>query len=211
MIPPASDAELLAAWHGGDGRAGDELVRRHFGAVYRFFVTKLDDGCEDLVQQTFLQCLASAGRYTGTGTVRSFLLGIARHQLYGVLRKRRRERHALERNDMSIERIMGSPATGLELRTRLDVLRVALRRLPVDLQIAVELSYWEDLRLAEIASVLEIPEGTVKSRLFRARAELRAAIESLAASDAVARAALADLDATADELGRSFARAAPRK
>lgn len=54
----------------------------------------------------------------------------------------------------------------------------ALQSLPLDLQILLELHYWEEMGLAELATLLEVPEGTVKSRLFRARQVLREALES---------------------------------
>lgn len=202
--PTKSDADLLAGWHAGDTHAGDELFRRHFAAVFRFFRTKLDEGIEDLVHQTFVKCMESAPRYRGTGSVRSFLIGIGRHQLYNFLRKRRRERRALELNFLSIEHIMGSPSSGLRLRDRQAVLLAALRRLPLDLQIVLELSYWEDLPLAEMAAVLEVPVGTVKSRLFRARAALRETIEGMKVPARLRAGTIHRLDETAAGLRTSL-------
>jgi RNA polymerase sigma factor (sigma-70 family) len=205
-----TDAELLEAWHRGDGRAGDELFRRHFGAVFRFFRAKLDDGIEDLVHQTFVRCLASAPRYRAIGSVRSFLIGIGRHVLYDGLRKKRRERRALELNFMSIDHIVGSPSIELRVRDRHDALLVALRKLPLDLQIILELSYWEELPTIEMAHVLEIPIGTVKSRLFRARKLLRQIVEELEVPEPVRAGALDRLDDTAVELGNSMVDASRR-
>ena len=60
------------------------------------------------------------------------------------------------------------------------LLNAALANIPVDDQIAIELAYWEELSGAEIAAVLEIPEPTARSRLVRARAKLRRALEQMA-------------------------------
>ena len=73
-------------------------------------------------------------------------------------------------------------------------MRRALRRLPVDLQITIELHYWEEMELEDIGKVLEIPGGTVKSRLFRARKLLREQVEQLEAGDALRESTVRDLD-----------------
>jgi RNA polymerase sigma-70 factor (ECF subfamily) len=82
---------------------------------------------------------------------------------------------------------VASPTGVIAQREDEQLLLSALRRLPVDVQITVELFYWEELPIADIAVVLEIAEGTVKSRLGRARAMLKLQIEALAASPGVAQ------------------------
>jgi RNA polymerase sigma-70 factor (ECF subfamily) len=170
------DAELLQAWRDGDASAGEALFARHFESVFRFFRTKVDHGVDDLVHQTFLRCVESASRYRGEGSFRAFVLGIARHQLYNSYRKQRRECRALGRNFLSIEHIMRSPHSLLQAQERSDVVLAALRELPFDLQTALELLYWENLSHVEMAEILDVPVGTVKSRLHRARKQLLQAL-----------------------------------
>jgi RNA polymerase sigma-70 factor (ECF subfamily) len=69
-----------------------------------------------------------------------------------------------------------------------------LRRIPLDLQILIELQYWEETTMREIAEILEIPSGTVKTRLARARALLREEIEAARAEPDVLRSTLDGLD-----------------
>ncbi|MBL4689062.1 MAG: hypothetical protein JKY37_31005 [Nannocystaceae bacterium] len=70
----------------------------------------------------------------------------------------------------------------------------ALRRLPLELQIAVELSYWESMPGADLAVVLDIPHGTVRSRLRRARELLKVEVERLAGNPALAESTLGDFE-----------------
>jgi RNA polymerase sigma-70 factor (ECF subfamily) len=178
----ADDFALLAAWQAGDARAGDDLVRRHFPAVYRFFRSKLPEAAEDLVQRTFLGCVAALPRVREEPGFRPFLFGIARNQL--LLELRHRTRHpTLPPLDTSIEDALG-PSLGAWLDARRDhrVLLQALRQIPIDHQIALELFYWEGLGIDAIASVLEVAPGTVKSRLARARANLAERFAALLAT-----------------------------
>ncbi len=192
--PEPTDAQLLHAWGEGDDAAGNTLVLRHFGVVYRFFASKLDTGVEDLAHQTFVACLDGRERFRGDASFRAYLLGTARHQLYRHFRKRRREHDALALHAMSAEQLTGSPSAALAARDEVRLLQLALRRIPLPLQILVELHYWEGLRMDEIAAVMEIPAGTVKSRLSRARASLREQILAADGSDALRRSTAQDFE-----------------
>jgi RNA polymerase sigma-70 factor (ECF subfamily) len=202
------DRELLSAWVGGDEDAGNELVRRHFSAVFRFFRSKIDDNVDDLTQRTFLACVSSAPSFRGDASFRAWVLGIARKQLLLHLRTRYRRERVFDPGAQSIrdvEPAMGtSPSGFVAERENEQLLLAALRRIPVDFQIAVELFYWEELQLTEIAEVLEIAVGTVKSRLGRARAMLREQIAALATSDDLRRATVDDLERWAKSLRGRF-------
>ena len=205
-----SDEELLAGWRAGDAAAGRELFGRHFPAVFRFFRNKVDDAAEDLTQQTFLTCLRGQEAFRGDASFRTFLFVIARRRLYDHLRERQRRGGgdaALEPGAASIADLHGvSPTRALALREEQELLLRALRRLPVDMQVAVELFYWEELPIPEIAAVLEAPTGTIKRRLQRARQELDAIMAELAGSEALLRSAVGDFDGWArglrERLGR---------
>jgi RNA polymerase sigma-70 factor (ECF subfamily) len=172
-VSSASDLELLEAWRGGDKVAGDALVERHFASVYRFFRRKLDvDTAKDLAQKTFLTGLEAERRIRDDLRFKAFVLGVARNILLQHLRAsgRKAEREAAVPDPESTAE---SPSRVVALRQEQQILLAALQALPVDLQMTIELHYWEDLTTREIAEVLEVPAGTVKWRLSRARELLR--------------------------------------
>lgn len=173
----ASDAELLAKWREGDNDAGNQLVERHFMTVYRFFANKVSEDADDLIQRTFLAAVEARDRVREGQNLRSYILGIARNTLYATLRKRRRGETPV--GDMTMADLDGSPSRIAAEREEEKILLQALRQIPVGLQTVVELYYWEQLSVGEISEILEIPAGTVKSRLFRARDALRERIESM--------------------------------
>ena len=197
----ASDLELLEAWRGGDKVAGDALVERHFASVYRFFRRKLDvDTAKDLAQKTFLTGLEAEARIRDDLRFKAFVLGVARNILLQHLRAsgRKAEREAAGPDPQSTAE---SPSRVVALRQEQQILLAALQALPVDLQMTIELHYWEDLTTREIAEVLEVPAGTVKWRLSRARELLRERI-----SDAVQEKDLRDSTlGRLDEWARSLA------
>jgi RNA polymerase sigma factor (sigma-70 family) len=182
-----SDRALLLAWRSGDEEAGNALVQRHFPVVFRFFRSKLEEGVEDLAQRTFLGCVESADAYRGEAPFRAYVLGIARRQLLVHLRAKYRNEALFDPATQSVQDFASpsgrSPSAVIAARDEERLLVAALRRLPVDFQIAVELFYWEELPLDEIAQVLEVALGTVKSRLGRARDMLRRHVAELAAQE----------------------------
>lgn len=181
--PRRDDFELLAAWSAGDELAGNTLVRRHFSSVYRFFRSKLDDNVEDLTQQVLLALVEGQARVREPGNFRAYLFGIARKTLLMHLRGRYRADKVFSPAEHSIHEIaITDPSIGELLTARRDqrLLVEALRSIPLDFQIVVELYYWEELSVAEIAEITEIAPGTVKSRLSRARAMLEGQLDQLA-------------------------------
>jgi DNA-directed RNA polymerase specialized sigma24 family protein len=93
-----------------------------------------------------------------------------------------------------------SPSGPLGRREEAAALLRALRSIPLEFQVVLELSYWEDMKAPEIAEVLEIPANTVRGRLSRARAALRQALAAAALSPTLLRSTLADLDGWAATL-----------
>lgn len=171
----SQDTELVAAWRGGDARAGEQLIQRHFDAVERFFRTKAAGEADELVQQTFLRCAEGRDRFRGEGSFKAFLFGIARNVLLEHVRAKARERRMVD-VDLGVTSIRDlAPGLSTAAWRHREQRRLieTLQTLPVELQMLLELAYWEELSEAELAAVLEIPRGTVKSRLFRARALLR--------------------------------------
>lgn len=176
-VPDVSEDETwLRAWQAGDKAAGERLFDRHYGAVTRFFGNKTSaaggDTIEDLIQRTFLRCLESVARLKDYSRFRAFLFGIARHVLLDHFRARTRDQ-MIDFETISAADLSPGLST-LQVRAQEDRrLLEALRTLPVDLQTVLELYYWEDMTASEIGEVLERPEGTVRTRIRRARTLLQ--------------------------------------
>jgi RNA polymerase sigma factor (sigma-70 family) len=205
----APDVELLERWRAGDEAAGRALVDRHFDGVCRFFRNKLDDDVDDLIQRTFLACLAHARDLRSETGFRAYLFAVARNELYAHLRRRHRDRERvpLEESAVADLGVVGSAVIAAHEEERL--LLQALRQIPLEAQIVIELHYWEGLGVAELATVLGVPEGTAKSRLRRGRARLEDCMRRLAASPGVLDSTLARLDDWASGLRAQVGIATP--
>jgi RNA polymerase sigma factor (sigma-70 family) len=190
------EAVLLEAWRAGDAGAGERLFRRYFDSIYWFFATKLDHGADDLAQDTFAAVLRNRERVGQRHSFRAYLFAVARSKLIDVLRTRGRQFDPLE---VSVADLGASLTSVLGRRQTHARLLAALRRLPVDLQLVLELHYFERMPGPEIAEALELPEGTVRSRLRRALAALRELLATDAGEDASAPPE-ADLERWAEEL-----------
>ncbi|MCH9684555.1 MAG: RNA polymerase sigma factor [Deltaproteobacteria bacterium] len=188
----SDDATMLAAWRDGDEEAGRALLVRHFKALSRFFRNKATGGVEDLIQRTMLVCLENADRLREASSFRAYLFTIARNELYRHYRRGRRD--ALDTSLHSVHDLQPSYATVLARREEERLLLTALRRLPIDLQVTVELFYWEGLTYAELGEVLGVHRETIKSRLRRAKDLLRASMAEAAERGEVSEASIELLD-----------------
>jgi RNA polymerase sigma factor (sigma-70 family) len=188
-VPTAQDLEdaaLLDAWRAGDQAAGQQLFARYYEPVARFFVNKAGDRGPDLIQKTFLACVEGMHRFRGEGSFRSYVFAIAYRQLCRHYRDHRRD--LVDMSSVSAVALDPSLSGMVVEREEMRLFLAGLREIPLDLQVVLELHYWEQCGVAEIATVLDIPEGTVKSRLRRGREQLRETVERLAGqSDLAAR------------------------
>ena len=204
---PDGDIDLLTRWREGEAEAGQALFERHFDAIYRFFCNKVGRDVDDLVQETFLGCVHSRDRFRADASFRTYLFAVARKQL---LRYRDRWRKNNADDDFDAYRVVDVDATPSQVVVDTEqqaLLLRALRRLPLDLQIALELFYWEGLKSADVADVLEIPHGTVRSRLRRAREVLQEHLEAIAQTPELMRSTVGDLDGWLRSMQRKVDRA----
>lgn len=187
-----TDPELLAAWRAGDASAGNALVKRHFVSVYRFFRNKVDGDLDELVQTTFSRLTAGVDKIQ-PDAFRGFLFGIARNVLKEHYRSRVKDRDAIDFEAESVA-ALGTTATGaLARKEEHRLLLAALRTIPLEAQVALELVYWEGLTGKELAQVMGVPEGTARTRLRSARLSVQAAVARLARSPEVLESTLDDL------------------
>ena len=187
------DLALVERWRAGERDAGEQLFERHFDSLYRFFQSKSSGDADELVQATLLACLRAKDQFRGASSFRAYLFSIARNMLYRYLRDRRRD----ERFDVtttSVAEVITTPRSALARGEDHRALLAALRELSIEQQTLLELHYWEELDTLELGRIFDVPPGTIRIWLFRARGKLR---ERLAA----------DAPATLDELDR-LARAA---
>ncbi len=194
------DAELLRAWAAGDTKAGNDLFDRHFLSVKRFFARKVGEDVEDLVQQTFMGCLEGLPRFREASTFRTYLFGVARNILREHIRLKLRLSTDADVDEACAVELGDGPSTLLSLKQEKRLLLEALRRLPLDTQILLELAYWEKLRSREIGEVLGINENTARSRLRRSRELLEAALAEATRDDTALRTTMANLDSWAAAL-----------
>jgi len=194
-----SDEALLEAWRDGDARAGGALAQRHFMALYRFFATKVDDGIEDLIQRVYLRCVESLPRFRGQSSFRTYMFAIARNELFGRIRRTRREAKVIDWETVTAQDLQPSPSRIVARRQEQAILLQALRSIPLEQQLVLELYFWERLRARELAEILAVPEGTVRTRIRLAREALRRRIDELSATAGLGSVS-DDLDRWADEL-----------
>jgi RNA polymerase sigma factor (sigma-70 family) len=170
------EAALVEAWTAGDHRAGTELIRPHLKVLRRFVRRRLRDGADDVVQETLAACATSVQRFRAQSRFGTFLLGIARNQVFAYGRRLERE-GALALEALAVfGGLDPSPScdeTTESSSSREVTITRAVAELPVQLRRVIELSFWASLGQDDIAKKLGVPVGTVASRLRRAKQLLR--------------------------------------
>lgn len=162
---------LLGRIAAGQEAALAEFYQVHQARVFRYAQSKLNDSfaAADILNEVMLEVWKSAGRFEGRAKVSTWLLGIAHHKVVDYFR--REKRHQADELDESLED--ESPGVQLEqlLAGLQDTLLVrdCMARLSADHREVLHLAFFEDLNYAEIAEITQVPEGTVKSRVFHAK------------------------------------------
>jgi RNA polymerase sigma-70 factor (ECF subfamily) len=182
---PASDADLVHAARAGDKEAFSELVLRHQDRVCNLVTkfTRRPDLAEDVAQKVFINAFRRLGEFEGGAAFSTWLYRIAFNESISALRSEGRRRtislDAGGEDGPAFEPAADPlPPEGSERREERDRLQTALARInPEDRQILL-LREMEGLDYAQISSILEVPVGTVRSRLHRARESLREAFKA---------------------------------
>lgn len=195
-----ADFALLDDWAAGDSAAARELLRRYTGPLVRFFDRKLDGQVEDLVQDTLLGCISGRDRFRREAGFRSYVFGIARNVLFAALRAKHRGANELDVETSCLAGLEPSPSGLVAHKRELRVLLEALRRLPIDTQVLLELYHWQKLSGPELAAALGIGERALRSRLHRATGALREAAAVVAESPELLASSLANFEEWAQGL-----------
>jgi RNA polymerase sigma-70 factor (ECF subfamily) len=164
----------------GDERAWEELVDATADDIFRMAVsfTRHRPEAEDLTQEVFLKLWQNLHRYTTDSSFRAWAFRVARNLFVDAYRRSRDQRKATWVDPEFLELLPGGedPHTRAVRRQRLELARSALERLPEELAQLILLRDFADWSYEELAEELELPLGTIKSRLNRARGELAAAV-----------------------------------
>jgi len=175
----AEDAARIQRVARGDLDAFRALFTCYYPRVYAFVRRRLRDPgqTEDIVAEVFFELWRSAGRYRGEARPSTFLCGIAHFKCLSATRaERRHKRASVQSVDSLTLSCVADPsdlAETLESREQMRRVRHALDQLPEGQREVVELAFNDGLAYAEIAGRLGVAEGTVKTRVARARAQLR--------------------------------------
>jgi RNA polymerase sigma-70 factor (ECF subfamily) len=178
------DIELLRRWRDGDGAAGNQLFERCFAPIYRFFVNKtrsLTD-TEELTQNTFVALMSARDGFLGNSSFLTYALGVANNVLRHYYRGLARQAALIDPLETSLVALGAGARSQLECAETQALLLAALREIPVELQIVLELYYVESLDPAAIGDALGINPNTVRSRIQRGRDQLREKLDELAAN-----------------------------
>jgi RNA polymerase sigma-70 factor, ECF subfamily len=188
FLTSCSDEELLENFQRGEKEAFGALVRRYSGELYGYLRRYLGDAtlAEDVAQNTFLQLFTKIAQYEPGRPVRPWLYTIATHQAIDALRRQGRQQFVSldhERDDAGeagvpqllnlLESRLPGPFEAVEGEERKELVRAGVERLPDFLKQVLILAYYQGLKYSDIAEIMEIPVGTVKSRLHSALVKLQ--------------------------------------
>jgi RNA polymerase sigma-70 factor, ECF subfamily len=187
-LTTCADEELLDKFQSGQREAFGALVRRYQAELFGYLRRYLGDHAlaEDVAQNTFLQVFLKIGQYERGRAARPWLYTIATHQAIDALR--RQGRHQLlsidqqrpDADDAGLPQLMNllessqpSPLEQVEAEERRELVRAGVDRLPDFLKQVLILAYYQGLKYSDVAEIVGIPVGTVKSRLHSALVKLQ--------------------------------------
>ncbi|EDM75129.1 RNA polymerase sigma factor (sigma24) [Plesiocystis pacifica SIR-1] len=201
---------LLEAWKQGDKRAGGQLIDRYFQPLYRFFINKVRRGeeAEELVQRTLSGAVESRDRFRGDASVRTWMFAIARNILrqWIEVQARKRGREAdLGSGSLSVADLGMGPSAAFAKRQEQRLMLEALRRLPLEHQVVLELAYWERFTAKQIGAVIDATEANTRNLLRKAKAGLRANLDLLARTKEELESTVAGLEDWAEQLREAWA------
>jgi len=185
------DGELVGKWQAGDQSAFEALIRRHESRVFGLLMRMLGnrEEAQDVAQEAFLSLHRHGHRFRYEARFSTFVFRVAANAALNrrrTLGRKRARLVELRTRQAAGDDLPASPrdpeSVVVGKQTQIQV-QEALLRLPDDLRMAITLYDIEGLSYREISSVLEIPEGTVKSRIHRARNALRDRLKGWVANE----------------------------
>jgi RNA polymerase sigma-70 factor, ECF subfamily len=167
------DACLVRRAGAGDRAAMALLYERHADALYAFIRARLNDHAEaaDVMHEVFLEVWRSAERFAGRSTVRSWMCAIARHKT--IDSRRRSTRVVMADADHSLSDDAPDPHARLETARDAACVHACISALNACHRSAIHLAFFEELSYDDIAAIEDVPVGTIKTRIHRAKQLLR--------------------------------------
>jgi len=172
-IAGPSDDDLIARIAGKDQTAVEVLFGRYQVRIFRFIQRRVRSEAiaEELTNEVFLEVWRSAARFEGRSSLSSWMYSIAHNKAVSLLRKRRDE----ELDDdaaVAIADGADTPEVAAQKADKGALLKTCMERLSDDHRTIIDLVYYHEMSIAEVAAVVSIPENTVKTRMFYARKKL---------------------------------------
>ena len=168
-----SDEVLIGRIASGDRLAMQVLYARHHVRVFRFTLrfVRNEATAEDLISEVFLDVWRQAGKFEGRSAVSTWLLAIARFKALSVMR-RRPEEELDEQTADAIEDEGDNPEVAAQKKDKGEALRKCMTALSPEHREIIDLVYYHEKSVEEVAQIVGIPEATVKTRMFYARKRL---------------------------------------
>jgi len=165
-----SDEVLVELIAGGDKDALRVLFARHNVRVFRFLtrIVGNDATAEDLVNEVFLEVWRNAGRFEARSQVSTWILAIARYKALAAMRRRQHDELDEEASEM-IEDTADDPEVAVQKTERSALLQQCLKQLSIAHRQVVDLVYYHEQSIDEVAEIIGVPASTVKTRMFYAR------------------------------------------
>jgi RNA polymerase sigma-70 factor (ECF subfamily) len=179
-----SDEALLAEIASGSRLAMRNLYLRHERRVFRFIMRMVGERClaDEVLSEVFFDVWKKAGQFQGRSSVSTWLLGIARHKALTAAAARSRPFESLDgAAAMNVVDPTADPDAAMIDRERHVILRRCLEVLSPEHREIIDLVYYQERTIRQIADLLAIPENTVKTRMFYARKRLAALVEAASA------------------------------
>jgi RNA polymerase sigma-70 factor (ECF subfamily) len=179
------DADLVELIRrGAHQQAFGLLLERYERRLYRLCLSLLREPAqaEDAAQESFVRIWKALPNYDGRAALSTWIYAITRNRCLSAM-QRRREEESLSEPEVAAAAESAAPQDATGADDRGELLRELVEALPERYRRALTLFYYEERSVPEVAAMLGIPEGTVKTQLFRARETLRAALEKLGLAD----------------------------
>jgi RNA polymerase sigma-70 factor, ECF subfamily len=168
-----SDEALISRIAGGDRLAMQVLFARHHVRVYRFVLRLVGNPAtaEDLISEVFLDVWRQAAKFEARSSASTWLLAIARFKALSALR-RRPDEELDDETAAAIEDLSDNPEVTAQKKDKSAILRKCLMGLSLEHREIIDLVYYHEKSVEEVAGIVGIPEATVKTRMFYARKKL---------------------------------------
>jgi RNA polymerase sigma-70 factor, ECF subfamily len=183
-----ADEDLMLGVHQGDASAFEVVFARHADAAFSLAYRMCGRAsmADDIVQEAFLSLWRSGARYDRTrGSVRSWVLGVVHHRAVDLFRRDSTRNARDISDDEALERqhAPGRPACDLGRREDAAAIRIALRHIPDDQRHVIVLAYFGGYTHSEIATMLQVPTGTVKGRMRLGMTKLRLSLGAVVGAE----------------------------